>query len=460
MCIAIYKDPKVVSSWTGADQVGNSRFGQSDFQDASWASKYRIGCIQEQEVRPGDTGTFTLTFQIHQRFPAGQFREDITLASGPYWMAADGSYTQGGTGDEIGAAHIWSGFHVFGFLEEVTVQRAIDPNHIELTDGRKVEYIGVNTIAPGTCYYDEALKINQELTEGKKVLIHADPMSPVSQGEYMLRHIIAPAVPSMNDSSKSGSGYVNLYLLAKGFLYYSPNYDSHWNWIYETLQNDAKSKKVGGWGKCIATTSPTATPLVTTTPTSVVSRTATPFPTAFFTLVPTQSPTPTSLQSPTPITGYSHHISFDDCPPGSGYILTTNYSSEGVVFTDNYSDFSVTCNNQYVAPLSGSPLEPGAPKGITGTEFTFTTPTDKFGLILQSGTPFSITTRNSQRFKIITYDESGQIYSSQEKQTCSNGQTACFPELVSISADTKIIKRVQIISLQPYFYSFKHLYFN
>lgn len=110
VCIAIYKDPNVTSAPAsyGYDDPTNPNFGKSYFKDSSWESDYRIGCINQDEVDPGEQGTFTLPFKIPTGAPSGRLREDISLASGPYWMANPTN------GDPLGVAHIWVGFDIEG----------------------------------------------------------------------------------------------------------------------------------------------------------------------------------------------------------------------------------------------------------------------------------------------------------------------------------------------------------
>lgn len=112
VCIAIYKDPAVMSAplALGYDVPGNINYGRSYFYDSSWASIYRIGCVQEVEVEPGEIGTFVLNFKIPADAPSGKYREDISMASGPYWIANPTN------GDPLGVAHIWVGFDIHSTL--------------------------------------------------------------------------------------------------------------------------------------------------------------------------------------------------------------------------------------------------------------------------------------------------------------------------------------------------------
>ncbi|GEM_PF-2535581 len=108
VAIAVYKDPKVQSAPAGVgyDDPKSPNFGHSFFQSPTWVSNYRIGSIDQQEVKQSEVGNFTLSFTIPANTPPGQYREDITLSSGPYWIQNTIN------GDPLGAAHVWVGFEV------------------------------------------------------------------------------------------------------------------------------------------------------------------------------------------------------------------------------------------------------------------------------------------------------------------------------------------------------------
>ncbi|MEI6221593.1 MAG: hypothetical protein WCP97_02400 [bacterium] len=104
--IAIYKDPKVKSSWSGKDDPKNPDYGSSEFR-SYYLAPGKLASPDESVVAPGETGTFSIHFDIPFNAPEGQFREDITVAAGPYWMESNKE-----TADPIGAAHIWVGFNI------------------------------------------------------------------------------------------------------------------------------------------------------------------------------------------------------------------------------------------------------------------------------------------------------------------------------------------------------------
>ncbi|MEI6222552.1 MAG: family 16 glycosylhydrolase [bacterium] len=106
---ATYKDPKVVSapSSLGYDDcpLGLS-CGKSYFKHSSWVSDYRIGTLDQLVVYPGQIGRVSMQFQIPCNAEKGRYREDISAASGKYWIY------NGTNGDPLNVMHIWVGFRV------------------------------------------------------------------------------------------------------------------------------------------------------------------------------------------------------------------------------------------------------------------------------------------------------------------------------------------------------------
>ncbi|MCK6626524.1 MAG: lamin tail domain-containing protein [Anaerolineae bacterium] len=59
-------------------------------------------------------------------------------------------------------------------LETVTVAQVVDGDTVELTNGRRVRYIGINTPERDQPYYNEATALNRQLVEGKQVQLEFD----------------------------------------------------------------------------------------------------------------------------------------------------------------------------------------------------------------------------------------------------------------------------------------------
>lgn len=61
-----------------------------------------------------------------------------------------------------------------GGLETAAVAAVVDGDTIELTDGRRLRYIGINTPERDQPYYKEATETNRQLVEGKEVQLEFD----------------------------------------------------------------------------------------------------------------------------------------------------------------------------------------------------------------------------------------------------------------------------------------------
>ncbi|MCB0213581.1 MAG: thermonuclease family protein [Anaerolineae bacterium] len=59
-------------------------------------------------------------------------------------------------------------------FETVAVARVVDGDTIELVDGRRVRYIGINTPERGQPYYNEASEVNGQLVNGRQVQLEFD----------------------------------------------------------------------------------------------------------------------------------------------------------------------------------------------------------------------------------------------------------------------------------------------
>lgn len=94
--------------------------------------------------------------------------------------------------------------------ESMKVVRVIDGDTIELTDGRRVRYIGVDTPEIGDprrnieCFAKEAMEENKRLVEGKTVRLEKD-VSETDRYGRLLRYVYI------------GDVFVNAHLVRQGF---------------------------------------------------------------------------------------------------------------------------------------------------------------------------------------------------------------------------------------------------
>jgi len=129
-------------------------------------------------------------------------------------------------------------------FESVLVTRVIDGDTIELEDGRRVRYIGIDTpeISHPTqgqeCYGLEATIRNQQLVEGKIVELQKGIENEDQYGR-LLRYVYVDGV------------FVNAQLIAEGFAYassYGP--EKRYQQVFTQLQQYSKLLGRGLWSAC------------------------------------------------------------------------------------------------------------------------------------------------------------------------------------------------------------------
>lgn len=142
----------------------------------------------------------------------------------------------------------------------ILVVRVIDGDTIELENGQRVRYIGIDTPEtvdprkPVQCFGVEASNRNKQLVEGKRVRLEKD-LSETDQYGRLLRYVY------VNDI------FVNLSLVQDGFAYsssYPP--DVKYQSQFTEAQRIALEQKKGLWDSCPAS-SPTSAPSSTQSPT-------------------------------------------------------------------------------------------------------------------------------------------------------------------------------------------------
>ena len=120
-------------------------------------------------------------------------------------------------------------------IEQALVARVIDGDTIELADGSRVRYLGIDTPEVGEYYADEATARNRELVEGKMVELQSGRRD---QDEYgrLLRYVYVDGV------------FVNAELVAQGYAKaYIFDPDERYSQILVQLEQYAKLKGRGLW---------------------------------------------------------------------------------------------------------------------------------------------------------------------------------------------------------------------
>ncbi len=122
--------------------------------------------------------------------------------------------------------------------------RVIDGDTIQLADGSKVRYIGIDTPEsvdpkkPVQCYAHEATQKNRELIEGKVLRFEKDTSNTDRYGRK-LRYVWADDL------------FVNLELVRLGYaraVNYPP--DTTDSVLFHAAENQAKTARRGLWGEC------------------------------------------------------------------------------------------------------------------------------------------------------------------------------------------------------------------
>lgn len=125
------------------------------------------------------------------------------------------------------------------------VKRVVDGDTIELADGKKVRYIGMDT--PETvdprktvqCFGKEAKKYNKDLVEGKTVRLEKD-VSETDRYHRLLRYVYLEDGTMVNEKLVA-DGYARVYT-------YPP--DVHFSSLFLKAEQTARQAKIGLWAAC------------------------------------------------------------------------------------------------------------------------------------------------------------------------------------------------------------------
>ena len=124
----------------------------------------------------------------------------------------------------------------FSGLETALVSRVIDGDTVELLDGRRVRYLGIDTPEIGERYYEEASDRNRELVGGKTVELQCGNRDEDVYGR-LLRYVYIEGV------------FVNAELVAEGYARaYIFDHEERYSRVLLQLEQYANLKKQGIWG--------------------------------------------------------------------------------------------------------------------------------------------------------------------------------------------------------------------
>lgn len=119
--------------------------------------------------------------------------------------------------------------------EQALVTRVIDGDTVELTDGRHVRYLGIDTPESGDYYAEEATSRNKDLVEGKTVELQRGNRDKDEYGR-LLRYVYVDGI------------FVNAELVAEGYATaYIFDSDDRYSQILVQLEQYARMRELGLW---------------------------------------------------------------------------------------------------------------------------------------------------------------------------------------------------------------------
>lgn len=126
------------------------------------------------------------------------------------------------------------------------VKRVIDGDTIELDNGKKLRYIGIDTPEriPSSCFAAEAAGKNEELVLGKEVRLEKD-VSETDRYGRLLRYVY------VRNSVSGEEVFVNENLVREGYataVTYPP--DVKYTDLFRQADKEARENKRGLWDKC------------------------------------------------------------------------------------------------------------------------------------------------------------------------------------------------------------------
>jgi len=128
--------------------------------------------------------------------------------------------------------------------EFAIVKRVVDGDTIELSDGRKVRYIGVDTpelhhpTKGVQCFGKEAMEKNKQLVEGKTIRMEKD-VSETDRYKRLLRYVW------------QGDIFINEYLAREGYALqatFPP--DVSYETLFTAAAQEARENNRGLWNAC------------------------------------------------------------------------------------------------------------------------------------------------------------------------------------------------------------------
>lgn len=131
--------------------------------------------------------------------------------------------------------YAWQGINNVSEMETALIVQVIDGDTVELANGERVRYLGIDTPETGEYYFLEATARNKELVEGKVVELEQGERDKDAY-DRLLRYVYVDGT------------FVNAELVAQGYaVSFIFNPDERYSQVLVQLEQYAKIRNKGLW---------------------------------------------------------------------------------------------------------------------------------------------------------------------------------------------------------------------
>jgi len=126
--------------------------------------------------------------------------------------------------------------------EQVTIKRAVDGDTAELSDGRRVRYLGIDTPEHNQSFFEEAKRLNAQMVEGKTAWLEFDAEKTDRYGRLL----------AFVWTKDGGERMVSAEMLRAGLArVYTPGPNARHKDALLACQREARENKRGSWANYV-----------------------------------------------------------------------------------------------------------------------------------------------------------------------------------------------------------------
>jgi micrococcal nuclease len=128
-------------------------------------------------------------------------------------------------------------------IESPIVTKVLDGDTVEIADGRRIRYIGINAPPKDKCFAAQATAENSQLVLGKTIRLEKDTSNRDRSG-HLLRYVYV-------EDATGQEIFLNDYLVRQGFArVLSTPPDLRFERQFNAAADEAKFQRRGLWGQC------------------------------------------------------------------------------------------------------------------------------------------------------------------------------------------------------------------